>query len=449
MTIAELPALIVPSSGVLDDLPVAIIGAGPIGLAAAAHLLEREVDVVVFEAGPTVGTAVKAWGHTRLFSPWEYLVDVAAGRLLDKVGWHAPDAHKLPFGRELVEEYLLPLAATPELSPRIRYGSSVTDVVRQGMDRTRSSGRATTPFLLRIRSGQTTTEQLARAVIDTSGTYSTPNGLIATGLAPTGLDSLRKNLSSALPDVLGNDRAQFAGKHTLVVGAGHSAANTLLKLADLANEDVSTAISWAIRGASPIRVYGSQDDELEARGTLGQLVHDLVRQGRVVLLDQFEIDDLQPTIDHRVGVQGRRRGEKVTFDVDQVVNATGFRPNLDMLREIRLALDDVVEAPRALAPLIDPNLHSCGTVYPHGVAELAHPEPNFYIAGMKSYGRAPTFLLLTGYEQVRSIADELVGNHGAARRVQLVLPETGVCSTSSPADSCGTNAETSRSTCCA
>ncbi|WP_367118316.1 hypothetical protein [uncultured Microbacterium sp.] len=112
-----------------------------------------------------------------------------------------------------------------------------------------------------------------------------------------------------------------------------------------------------------------------------------------------------------------------------IVQATGFRPDLDMLREIRVSLDEIVEAPRALATLIDPNLHSCGTVDPHGVAELAHPEPNFYIAGMKSYGRAPTFLLVTGYEQVRSIADELAGDHAAARRVQLVLPETGVCST--------------------
>lgn len=115
-----------------------------------------------------------------------------------------------------------------------------------------------------------------------------------------------------------------------------------------------------------------------------------------------------------------------------IVNATGFRPNLDILREIRRSLDEIVEAPRQLAPLIDPNLHSCGTVYPHGVAELAHPEPNFFLAGTKSYGRAPTFLLRMGYEQVRSIADELAGNHDAARRVQLVLPDTGVCSTRVP-----------------
>jgi thioredoxin reductase len=430
MTIAELPSLTVPSSRKLDGLPVVVIGAGPVGLAAAAQLLERGVDVLVLEAGESAGASVLAWGHTRLFSPWEYLVDEAAGRLLDKTDWHAPAAKKLPYGRELVEDYLLPLAATPELAPRIRYGSTVSDVSRLGLDRRRSTGRSSTPFLLRIRHrGGAVAEQLARAVVDTSGTYGTPNGLTASGLTPTDLDSVRRNISHALPDVLGADRARFAGKHTLVVGAGHSAANTLLKLSALAREESGTTVSWAIRGASPVRVFGSENDELEARGQLGSSAHDLVRQGRVSLVDSFEIDDLHPAPGDRVVVEGRRRGEVVSIEADQVVNATGFRPNLDMLREIRLSLDEIVEAPRALAPLIDPNLHSCGTVYPHGVAELAHPEPNFFIAGMKSYGRAPTFLLLTGYEQVRSIADELAGNHGAARQVQLVLPETGVCST--------------------
>ncbi|RLQ82507.1 NAD(P)-binding domain-containing protein [Mycetocola zhadangensis] len=448
MTITELPTLTVPPSRSLNSLPVAIIGAGPVGLAAAAQLLERGVDVVIFESGATVGTAVQAWGHTRLFSPWEYLVDEAAGRLLDKTDWQAPAAKKLPYGRDLVSDYLLPLAATPELAHRIRYNSTVTDVSRQGMDRTRSTGRSTTPFLLRIRTGDITVEQLARAVIDASGTYSTPNGLASNGLAPTNMHRARANISHALPDVLGADRARFAGMHTLVVGAGHSAANTLLKLAALAKEEGGTTISWAIRGASPIRAYGSGNDELEARGELGALVHNLVGQGLVTLIDQFEIDDLLPVKDHRVAVTGRRRGEQMSVEADQVVNATGFRPNLDMLREIRLSLDEIVEAPRALAPLIDPNMHSCGTVYPHGVTELAHPEPNFYIAGMKSYGRAPTFLMLTGYEQVRSIADELAGNHEAARHVQLVLPETGVCSTSTPTDSCATTPEAPGSSCC-
>jgi hypothetical protein len=107
-----------------------------------------------------------------------------------------------------------------------------------------------------------------------------------------------------------------------------------------------------------------------------------------------------------------------------------------MLREIRLDLDEVVEAPRRLAPLIDPNLHSCGTVEPHGFDELRHPEKDFFVVGMKSYGRAPTFLLATGYEQVRSVAAYLDGDLDAARRVQLVLPATGVCSTDVGAGSC-------------
>jgi hypothetical protein len=99
-----------------------------------------------------------------------------------------------------------------------------------------------------------------------------------------------------------------------------------------------------------------------------------------------------------------------------------------MLRELRLELDPIVESPATLAPLIDPNVHSCGSVPPHGAAELRQPEKDFYIVGMKSYGRAPTFLMLTGYEQVRSVACALTGDWEGARDVQLVLPETGVCS---------------------
>jgi cation diffusion facilitator CzcD-associated flavoprotein CzcO len=432
--------------GLGDELaayPVAIIGAGPVGLAAAAHLAEKGIDFVVLEAGPAAGASVTAWGHVRLFSPWEFLVDAAAGRLLDAAGWDSPQATRIPYGRDLVADYLLPLAATPEIAPRVRYNSAVTAVTRRGMDRTRSAGRGSTPFLLRVASSETSTELLARAVIDTSGTYNTPNPLAAGGLPLAQADEVRDSISAALPDVLGADRDAFAGKHTLVVGAGHSAANTLLALAALAREVPGTTISWAIRGAAPVRVYGSTNDELPGRGQLGADTHRLVRDGVVTLLDRFEINDVVPAADGRVATEGRdatgghvavvgrRGGSPARVEVDRVVSSTGFRPDLSLTREIRLSLDEIVEAPRALAPLIDPNLHSCGSVPPHGVVELSHPERNYFVAGMKSYGRAPTFLLATGYEQVRSIADELAGDHVSARQVQLVLPETGVCSTGS------------------
>lgn len=431
MTIVELPRRTPPVSGRLAGLPVAVIGAGPVGLAAAAQLLERGLDVVVFEVGDSAGAAVQAWGHTRLFTPWEFLIDEAAARLLDTAGWDAPAAKRLPHGRDLVSDYLLPLAATPELASRIQYNSTVTAVSRQGLDRTRSTGRADVPFLIRVQAPTGSTQHVARAVIDASGTYASPNGLLSSGLQPSAA-TVSANISHALPDVLGVERDRFAGKHVLVVGAGHSAANTLLKLAELAKEAPGTRVTWVVRSASPTRVYGSAADELEARGELGALMQDLVHSGQVALVDSFEIDDIRPVDGGRVAVVGRRGRSDATIEADIVVNATGFRPDLDMLREIRLNLDEIVEAPARLATLIDPNLHSCGSVEPHGVDELTHPEPHFYIAGMKSYGRAPTFLLLTGYEQVRSIADELAGNAEAARVVQLTLPETGLCSTALP-----------------
>jgi len=389
----------------------------------------------VFEAGARAGAAIARWGHTRLFTPWPYLVDPAASRLLERAGWVLPEKTALPTGRELLDRYLLPLAALPELADSIRYGATVLAVSRRGMDRSRSGDRAGTPFLLRVKTDAGVTDSYARAVIDTSGTYSSPNGLLASGLDPAQPDDLDENLVHGLPDVLGADRARFAGTHTLVVGAGHSAANTLIALGTLAESEPGTRISWAIRSATPARVYGSDEDELAARASLGARVRALVRSGRVTLIERFEIDDVRAEA-AGVTVTGLRAGERFSVAADTVVAATGFRPDLAPLREIRLSLDEIVEAPRALAPLIDPNLHSCGTVPAHGVVELAHPEPDFYIAGIKSFGRAPTFLLATGYEQVRSIADELAGNVAAARLVQLVLPETGVCSTGGDSGSC-------------
>jgi thioredoxin reductase len=413
----------------LSTLPVAIIGAGPIGLAAAANLVERGIDFMIYEAGDSIADSMRQWGHIRLFSPWKHLVDPASRRLLEATGWKHPDEEGLPTGTELVEQYLIPLSQLDSIASRVQTGAEVVGVAREGMDRTRTSNRLTTPFLLRVKNGSEISESTARAVIDASGTYRSPNSLASTGLEPLGLPEVADLVSHALPDVLGRDRVRFAGRHTTVVGAGHSAANTLLNLAALAEQEPGTRITWVIRNASALRVSTSENDELAARASIGVRVDALVASGAIEVLDRFEIVRLSRVGD-AVRIVGSRAGELVDHDTDLVVNATGFRPNLDILREVRLELDDIVEAPKRLAPLIDPNVHSCGTVEPHGFAELQQPENGFFLAGMKSYGRAPTFLLATGYEQVRSITAWLAGDMAAATTVELTLPATGVCSTS-------------------
>ena len=436
MTLIDLTSPVIRDSR-LDGLPVAIIGAGPVGLAAAANLVDRGVDFVLYEAGDSIASSMRSWGHIRLFSPWKHLIDPSARRLLEADGWKQPRRQdEAPNGLELVEQYLAPLAALDAISSRIHTGVTVTAVTRQGMDRTRSHGRATTPFGLRITdTNGAVSEVLARAVIDASGTYRTTNSLGSNGLDPLGIDAVADHVTHALPDVLGADRARFAGKHVTVVGAGHSAANTLINLSTLIETSPDTTVTWVIRNKSAARVFTSDDDELAGRASLGSKVQKLIDFGVVSVVDGFEILELSRSGD-RVDIAGLRSGSIEHLTTDLIVNATGFRPDLGILREIRLSLDDIVEAPVKLAPLIDPNLHSCGTVQPHGFAELEQPEPNFFIAGMKSYGRAPTFLLATGYEQVRSITAYLAGDLAAATNVELVLPATGVCSTDASASSC-------------
>jgi glycine/D-amino acid oxidase-like deaminating enzyme len=401
---------------------VVVIGAGPVGLAAAAHLADRGLEFLVLESGPGVAAAIDEWRHVKLFSPWRYDIDSAARRLLDNAGWEAPDLELLPTGGDLIDAYLAPLAKSPQLNDHIRYNATVTAVTRVGFDRIRTTGRAAAPFLVRLGDGE---EIRASAVIDAAGTWRRPNVLGGSGIPARGETAAAAGIAHSLPDVLGRDRERFAGRRTAVVGAGHSAATTLLELGELAEQVPGTEVLWVVRGTDQARTYGGGEaDELPARGALGARLKKLVQSGHVELVSSFRIEAISRTPDDRIELAAGDR--RVVADI--VVNSTGFRPDHDMVGELRLDLDPILGSTRALAPLIDPNQHSCGTVPPHGVDELAHPEPGYYAVGAKSYGRAPTFLLATGYEQARSVVAALAGDWEAARDVQLDLPETGVCS---------------------
>jgi len=430
-----------------DSLPVAVIGAGPIGLAAAAHLSAGGQPFIVLEAGDGVAASVRSWGHVRVFSPWRYNVDEVAVSLLAEQGWTAPALDGFPTGNEFIDLYLAPLAEHPAIAPSLRFGSTVQSISRVGLDKLKSEGRETAPFEITFLVNGNLQRILARAVIDASGTYRSPNPLGSGGVPARGEAEASDRVFYGIPDILGGHRPRYSGKRVLVIGSGHSAFNALQDLSELAG--AGTVITWAIRGQAPDGQYGGGPaDQLPRRGELGLSIRQLVNGGTIQVETGFHADEVTETA---AGLVVSAAGRSLPA-VDEVIVATGFRPDLAMTRELRLQLDEVVESPLALAPLIDPNLHSCGTVPPHGAAQLRHPEPDFYTVGMKSYGRAPTFLMLTGYEQVRSVVAALSGDLAGSLDVRLVLPETGVCNGPAADEGegcCGGPAPTGVEACCA
>ena len=409
----------------MQTYPVAIIGAGPIGLAAAANLVERGIPFTILEAGSRAGAAISEWGHVQLFSPWQHCIDPASRRLLESTGWTAPPDNEHPTGGELGDSYLTPLSELPAIAESLLLNTRGTSVSRLGVDKTRPVGRDELPFIIAADGPDGEIEVVASAVIDASGTWRQPNPLGAGGTPALGEKSAHDAITSGIPDVLG-DADRYAGRATAVVGSGHSAQNVVRALAAVAASDPDTEIEWLVRREQPGQMFGGgTDDELPERGALGAAAKSLVSNGTVQLTTGFRTREVRQDEAGTwlIGLDGHKAGP-----FDTVINTTGFRPDLEMLREMQLDMDASLESTKQLAPLIDPNYHSCGSVPPHGARELAQPDTGFFIVGNKSYGRAPTFLLLTGYEQARSVVALIDGDEEAAYNVELVLPETGVCS---------------------
>jgi N-acetylglutamate synthase-like GNAT family acetyltransferase/thioredoxin reductase len=419
-----------PAATRLGDLPVAVLGAGPVGLAAAAKLIERGIPFFILEAATTVGANLVDYGHVRLFSPWRYDIDPSMARLLKPTGWQAPDPEAIPLAGEVVDKVLKPFARLARVAPALQLGTRVVAVTREGFDKVKSAGRENAPFVIRAIQGGKVIELKARAVIDSTGTWNHPNPVGASGLPAIGESETADRIAYGIPDVLGTARDRYAAKRTLVVGAGHSAANALLALAELAKQAPGTRLVWSVRSPSLTRVFGGGDaDALPARGALGTSLRRLRDSGGLEFRAGLRITRIVRHGDllEVQGVDADGRGQSID-GIDEIICATGQRPDLSLTGELRVKLDPWLESNEALGPLIDPNLHSCGTVRPHGHRELGHPEPGLYTVGVKSYGRAPTFLMATGFEQARSVVAAIAGDLEAADRVELDLPETGVCS---------------------
>ena len=411
------------------SLPIAIIGGGPVGLAAAAHLKVRNLPFLLFEAGATVAANILSWRHIRVFSPWRYNIDKAARQLLNNSRWESPDDEGLPTGEELYNEYFKPLSELPSIKANIILGTKVLSIGRKNVDKMKTWGRESLPYVVQVLRENEIEQYYVKGVIDASGTWNSPNPIGSGGVYALGEVENHEKIFYGIPDILQQHETRYMNRSVLVVGSGHSAINAILELDKLKEKYPATEIHWAVRKNNISDVYGGQaNDALAARGALGIKIEELIVNDRVSVYTSFQIQQLirQENKLTIVGFQGHQRS--ALPGIDEIISNTGSRPDFSFIREVRLDIDPSLESVAEIAELIDPNIHSCGTVRPHGEKELRQPDKDFYIVGSKSYGRAPTFLMATGYEQVRSIVAAFAGDIEAARNVELDLPETGVCS---------------------
>ncbi len=333
-------------------LPTIVIGAGPIGLAAAAHLLERGLDPLVLERGDRAGAAVRTWGHVRLFSRWSELVDPAARRLLERIGWVEPEPNRYPTGAEWAQLYLQPLADA--LGDRVRYGQTVTGVARAGRDRVVDSGREDQPFTVHLRDATGRADRLsARAVVDASGTSGRPNPLGSDGYPADGETepAIAAHASYRVPNT-GEaatadpaDVARYGGKRTAVVGSGHSALTALVALATLAERVPGTTAVWVLRRGAVGNAYGGGDaDQLPARGALGLRAREAVAAGHITVVTGFRTQAIEAALEQtpNAGTLALVSQDGARVDgLDEVIGLTGFRPDHSILSEVRLRLDTV------------------------------------------------------------------------------------------------------------
>jgi len=389
---------------------LAIIGAGPIGLEAAALALELGFDAHVFERGEP-GAHALAWGHVRMFTPWRMNVGPASARLLSRHGWTAPEATALPTGAELAERLLAPLAGAPELEPRVHAHQQVVHVARHGArkhDRAGGAPRAEHPFRLLVRdAGGRESFLHAHALIDASGTYGQPLWAGTGGIPARGETYLAPQMSYHPDDVLGLRRERYAGKTTLVIGGGSSAVTTVAALEQLAREIPGTRVAWVTRREA--QGFGGEvaNDSLPARAALYAHGRRLQSGGspHVAWWGGGECEGLEyNSATHRYRAQFAAPNGARVEDADQVIVNCGFGPDTSLHRELRVDECHETLAPRKLADALRTEGSSdCAKLPAFDAATLATPEPRFFILGAKSYGRSSAFLLETGYKQVAGV----------------------------------------------
>lgn len=411
---------------------IAILGAGPVGLEAALAAAERGYPFTVYEAAPAVGAHVRDWGHVRLFSPWDLNASSRARARLARAGREVPVGEECPTGAELLEHLVEPLAALPEIAPRLALGQRVVAVGREGLSKQHEIGtpeRALRRFRLLVEAvgdgsgGGRGSERVAGAdvVIDATGSYTQPTALGDGGIPAPGERDAAGEIVRRIPD-LSRQAEEWAGKTTLLVGAGHSAQTAARDLAALAEDEPGTHVVWAVRSEKP--TWGRiEDDPLPERAALADRAAQLaegvsaaveLRRGVVVDAVERRGDKLAVTLRRAGGAGGGGDGEdarpeRETVSVDRVLALTGRVGDHLLYRELQVHECYATSGPMKLAAaLLGSSSADCLAQGSHGPETLVNPEPGFFLLGAKSYGRNNTFLMRTGWQQV----DEVFGMLG-------------------------------------
>jgi len=381
---------------------LAIVGAGPIGLDAALYAAGRGHDVHVYERD-RVGSHVLAWGHVRMFSPWALDRSREGARALAAAGVELAPDDEFPTGAEYVRRYLAPLAGLPALAGRIHEGTAVVAVAREHAGKSAPFGAARRSHPLRLLVEDRTGERAvaADAVIDCSGTYGNPRWMGSGGIPAPGERALRGRITYALEDLAGAAGRRLAGRRVLLVGAGHSAATALDGLLGVP----AASILWVTRTARAAPYASPADDPLPERARLAALGNRLASGAdpRVERLAGASVERVA-TRGAALDVTLRAAGRVLSVEVDHVAAHVGHDPERSIYAELQVHECYATLGPMALsAALLAASGTDCLAQPDPGPDALEHPEPDFFIAGAKSHGRIPSFLLRDGFRQVRQI----------------------------------------------
>ncbi|MBA2472029.1 MAG: hypothetical protein H0V41_07225 [Pseudonocardiales bacterium] len=392
---------------------VAILGAGPIGLDAALAFLDNGWSATVYESAATVAANVTSWGHIRLFTPWSMNVSTRMLARLQTAGVAPPGpAEYCPTGGELAEQLLGPLAELPELAAIIRSRTRVLAIARAGLLKHEEIGspqRGSRRFRLLV-SDPHGVERVEHAdlALDCTGSYGQSNVVGDGGIPAPGELGVADRITYQIPDV-GREGGKWAGRRVLLVGAGKSAQTAARDLAELVDSRPSTRVVWAVRAADPD--WGEvPDDPLPQRQELvemSQRLHASAVPGMQVRTGVV-IDALRESDDGVVVALRSITGDVEEIVVDHIIALTGFLGDTSLYRQLQVHECYATAAPMnlsaALLAAAGDGPADCLAQASHGVDVLRVPEPNFFVLGMKSYGRNSNFLLRVGYEQVDEVA---------------------------------------------